>query len=34
MVKDSVGTCFVVDSDGNYKGVINTRDIVKKVLRG
>lgn len=34
MVKDKVGTCFVVDTDGNYKGVIITKDIVKKVLRG
>ena len=34
MVKDKVGTCFVVDADGKYTGVIITKDIVKKVLRG
>ena len=34
MVKDKVATGFVVDAEGNYKGVISTRDIVKKVLRG
>ena len=34
MVKDKVGTCFVVDADGKYTGVIITKDIVNKVLRG